>query len=150
MLPLFLCLPLSNLTYGSFCGDGASDTHRRLGLVLNVEGFSVILIIDREDLNAVRVVTFEKTLVRTALAASGIRIGLVASVRIFADDAAAFTLHEHICIDLCPKVFHVALKAFFRDRHEPDHIGDFAEVHGREVGVDVVAFFQIIEILAEG
>ena len=65
MLPLFLCLPLSNLTYGSFCGDGASDTHRRLGLVLNVEGFSVILIIDREDLNAVRVVTFEKTLVRT-------------------------------------------------------------------------------------
>lgn len=106
MLPLFLCLPLSDLTYGSFCGDGASDTHRRLGLV--------------------------------------------ASIRILADDAAVFTLHEHICIDLCPKVFHVALKAFFRDRHEPDHIGDFAEVHGREVGVDVVAFFQIIEILAEG
>lgn len=123
---------------------------RRLGLILNIEGFSVILIIDREDLNAVRVVTFEKSLIRTALAASGVRTGLVASVRVLTDDAAAFTLHKHIRIDLCPKVFHVALKAFFLDRHEADHIGDFSEVHGGEVGVNVVAFLQVVEILAEG
>lgn len=123
---------------------------RRLCRVLNIEGFSIVLIIDREHLNAVRVVTFEKSLVGTPLATSGVRTGFDASVRVLTDDAAAFALHEHICVDLCPKVLHVAFKAFFLNRHESDHIGNFAEVHGGEVGVNVVVFLQVVEILAEG
>lgn len=44
---------------------------RRLGLILNIEGFSVIFIINREDLNAVRVVTLQKSPVRASLATAG-------------------------------------------------------------------------------
>lgn len=122
----------------------------RLVLVLNVKGFSVILIVERQDLYAVGITTFEKSFFRTASATAGEGAKLVRTVRVLTDDAAAFAAHLHVFIEFGPEASHVSLETCFVDLHESDFITEFAKVHGGEVVLDVVSLVQTILIFSEG
>ena len=78
-----------------------------LRCIFDFKGFAVIFVIERQNLHALRIVALQKPLVRASCAAPGGRTEFFRTVRVHADDAAAFTVHLHILVEISPKIIHV-------------------------------------------